>query len=225
MATHSSILAWRIPMDRGAWWATVHRAAESRTQPKWFSTQVVPTNAKMNNGPNTKEAYFTHIEAWAGWVFPISSLLCFTWRFGDLCFLPFCASVIPQGSGSQTVHKAPHGSSELTEPWWTIFTMRGNYSHTWYQLDTIPPTSYRQFWSTLAHSPAFLDSLSFQCFFLFLGGGFCDKKGSSMWHDVEQEMNLSMFHLIWRFEKLCTAQQTHIITKYLWFFKFIHGNG
>ena len=24
MATHSSILAWRIPMARGAWWATVH---------------------------------------------------------------------------------------------------------------------------------------------------------------------------------------------------------
>ena len=23
MATDSSILAWRIPMDRGAWWATV----------------------------------------------------------------------------------------------------------------------------------------------------------------------------------------------------------
>ena len=21
---HSSILAWRIPVDRGAWWATVH---------------------------------------------------------------------------------------------------------------------------------------------------------------------------------------------------------
>ena len=24
MATHSSILAWRIPTDRGAWWATVY---------------------------------------------------------------------------------------------------------------------------------------------------------------------------------------------------------
>ena len=24
MAAHSSILAWRIPMDREAWWATVH---------------------------------------------------------------------------------------------------------------------------------------------------------------------------------------------------------
>ena len=28
MATHSSILAWRIPMDRGAWRATVHVVAK-----------------------------------------------------------------------------------------------------------------------------------------------------------------------------------------------------
>ena len=32
MATYSSILAWRIPMDRGAWWATVHWVAKSQTQ-------------------------------------------------------------------------------------------------------------------------------------------------------------------------------------------------
>ena len=32
MATHSSNVAWRIPMDRGAWWATVHRVAKSRTR-------------------------------------------------------------------------------------------------------------------------------------------------------------------------------------------------
>ena len=31
MATHSSILAWKIPMDRGAWWATVHGVAKSLT--------------------------------------------------------------------------------------------------------------------------------------------------------------------------------------------------
>ena len=29
MATHSSILAWRIPMDRRAWQATVRRVTES----------------------------------------------------------------------------------------------------------------------------------------------------------------------------------------------------
>ena len=32
MATYSSILAWRIPMDRGAWWATVHGVAKSWTR-------------------------------------------------------------------------------------------------------------------------------------------------------------------------------------------------
>ena len=31
MATHSSILAWRLPKDRGAWWATVHGVAKSWT--------------------------------------------------------------------------------------------------------------------------------------------------------------------------------------------------
>ena len=28
-ATHSSILAWRIPIDRGAWTARVHRVTQS----------------------------------------------------------------------------------------------------------------------------------------------------------------------------------------------------
>ena len=31
MATHSSILAWRSPKDRGAWGATVHGVAKSQT--------------------------------------------------------------------------------------------------------------------------------------------------------------------------------------------------
>ena len=31
LATHSSILAWRIPMNRGAWWATVYRVTKSWT--------------------------------------------------------------------------------------------------------------------------------------------------------------------------------------------------
>ena len=32
MATHSSILVWRIPMDRGAWRATVHGVAKNWTR-------------------------------------------------------------------------------------------------------------------------------------------------------------------------------------------------
>ena len=34
MATHSSVLAWRIPGTGGAWWAAVYEVAQSRTQLK-----------------------------------------------------------------------------------------------------------------------------------------------------------------------------------------------
>ena len=37
IVTHSSILAWRIPMDRGAWQATVHGVAELDTT-EWLSS-------------------------------------------------------------------------------------------------------------------------------------------------------------------------------------------
>ena len=34
MATHSSVLAWRIPGGRGAWWAAIYGVAQSQTQLK-----------------------------------------------------------------------------------------------------------------------------------------------------------------------------------------------
>ena len=40
IATHSSILAWRVPMDRGAWWATVRRVAKSWTH---LSLSAIPS--------------------------------------------------------------------------------------------------------------------------------------------------------------------------------------
>ena len=40
MATHSSILAWRIAIGRGVWWATVHRVSKSQTPLKWLSTHT-----------------------------------------------------------------------------------------------------------------------------------------------------------------------------------------
>ena len=38
MANHSSTLAWRIPMDRGAWRETGHSIAKSQTRLKQLST-------------------------------------------------------------------------------------------------------------------------------------------------------------------------------------------
>ena len=42
MATHSSILAWRNPMDRGAWRATVHGVAKSRARLVTGNTTASP---------------------------------------------------------------------------------------------------------------------------------------------------------------------------------------
>ena len=40
MATHSSILAWRIPADRGACRATVHGVANSQTRLNQLNTHM-----------------------------------------------------------------------------------------------------------------------------------------------------------------------------------------
>ena len=40
MAIHSSILPWRVPMDRVAWWATVHGIAELDTTEQ-ISTKAI----------------------------------------------------------------------------------------------------------------------------------------------------------------------------------------
>ena len=42
MATHSSILAWRIPMDRGAWWTTVHGVTNSQARLSDWAHSTLP---------------------------------------------------------------------------------------------------------------------------------------------------------------------------------------
>ena len=58
MATHSSVLAWRVPgMDGGAWWAAVSGVAQSQTQLKRLSSSTLgewnfkkPELNPLNNG-------------------------------------------------------------------------------------------------------------------------------------------------------------------------------
>ena len=47
MATHSSVLAWRIPGMVGAWWAAVYGVAQSRTRLKRLSSSSSGRN--INN--------------------------------------------------------------------------------------------------------------------------------------------------------------------------------
>ena len=51
MATHSSILAWRIPMDRGAWGATAHGVPKRRTQLSTKAHGCAPYTQEMTSIP------------------------------------------------------------------------------------------------------------------------------------------------------------------------------
>ena len=62
MATHSSILAWRIPMDRGAWQATVHDIARVRhnlaTKPPPAEERPKATNIKSSPTNNLARSFY-----------------------------------------------------------------------------------------------------------------------------------------------------------------------
>ena len=66
MATHSSILAWRILMDRGGWRTTVYRVSKSRTWMKRFSTHApssnLPTSLLFERGRT-----FEPMVSWGAW--------------------------------------------------------------------------------------------------------------------------------------------------------------
>ena len=56
MATHSSVLAWRIPgrgfWDGGAWWAAIYGVAQRRTGLKQFSSSSVTLYVFVSPTPN-----------------------------------------------------------------------------------------------------------------------------------------------------------------------------
>ena len=68
MATHSSIPAWRIPMDRGAWWVTVYRAGHEFTTNHTYIylikelyleyRRILTTQEKIYNSTFKKEITF-----------------------------------------------------------------------------------------------------------------------------------------------------------------------
>ena len=64
MATHFSILAWRIPMDRGARQAAVHGVTKSWTQLKQLSTYAYMRPAGSHSGVKGPPSPRLLIQAW-----------------------------------------------------------------------------------------------------------------------------------------------------------------
>ena len=47
MATHSSILTWKVPWTRGTWWATVHGVTESKTRLSTHTAFIVSFSSSL----------------------------------------------------------------------------------------------------------------------------------------------------------------------------------
>jgi len=58
MATYSSVLAWRIPRDRGAWWAAVYGVAQSQTRLKRLSSSSSILQVRLSQFPKATETGF-----------------------------------------------------------------------------------------------------------------------------------------------------------------------
>ena len=50
MATHSSILAWRVPTDRRAWWAAVHGVAKESDTTEQLNSRTTNCEFGMYQG-------------------------------------------------------------------------------------------------------------------------------------------------------------------------------
>ena len=59
MAIHSSILAWRIPLDRGAWRTTVHGVVKSQTQLNMHARARTHTHTPFLSYPSEAKHEFT----------------------------------------------------------------------------------------------------------------------------------------------------------------------
>ena len=77
MATHSSILAWRIPMDRGAWQAIVHRVAKLDTSEWWSTAQHMHACTYKLKSRDITLA--TKIYVFNAMVYPVAMYRCKSW--------------------------------------------------------------------------------------------------------------------------------------------------
>ena len=105
MATHCSILAWRIPMDRGAWWATVHGVTKSWT---WLTKVIqiiicvlshsvltdsfITPSTGAHQDPVSME--FSRPEYWNGLPFPSPGMFPIQGSNLSLLFLLHCRQIL-----------------------------------------------------------------------------------------------------------------------------------
>ena len=64
MATRSRILAWEIPMDRGAWWTTVHGVTKQSDMTEHHHHHFTCIFMDRRIGRNINRSVFTKMESY-----------------------------------------------------------------------------------------------------------------------------------------------------------------
>ena len=67
MATHSNILAWRIPIDRRVWWATVHGGHKELGMTEQLSARA-HTHTHTSLGFNSVNLRHLQLGFWFDWL-------------------------------------------------------------------------------------------------------------------------------------------------------------
>ena len=138
MATHSSVLAWRIPGMVGAWWAAVYGVAQNRTRLKRLSS----SSNSMYPWWTLYKIFVCHIDVWAYiWKMYMSvPLTSNRWNNSQIS-LRICFLCYNPQFGS---NKIPFSSTALITSWkdykiyFSFFALLGsfcmpsNYLKAWY---------------------------------------------------------------------------------------------
>ena len=136
MATYSSILAWRIPMDAGTWRAIVHSIMQSQTwlkqlsmhaseisQPKRTLEQLIPTIQHPGKGATmemVKIQWFPEIRRREGWIGRAQKM----WGAENTVYDTI---VVDRSHFNLSNHRLYNAKSEITHTinlrWWRFVTV------------------------------------------------------------------------------------------------------
>ena len=147
MATHSSVLAWRIPMDRGAWQAIV--CGSQRVRHDWATKHSTAPPVKLY----TKRAKWTHVATKGYFTFSREIV-----RLSTCCIQPSCWFKVVHSFNIVVVQSPSHVSLCATP--WTV-ALQGSLSLTiswslpkFMSIESVMPSSHLFLWRPLLFLPS-----------------------------------------------------------------------
>ena len=129
MTTHSSVLAWKNPMNRGVWWATVHRVAKNWTRlSDWAHTHTPPINSLC-------EYIYIYFKSLCSSVVHVLWVLFLTWTYHTyVCEDSICKNELPPKKWGPIQMGGGISRMEQNKRW--LHKSRSSFLHSYYNVIT-----------------------------------------------------------------------------------------